>query len=1538
MELVEQFGGTPIAEIGGGSGGVSSSGGSSLPYAIFDLNDDSSGGGSGSGSVGSGVTEGDIVSETNNKPTNLSQVLPITAVTTNGALSVSNLDLNGMNEEQLKEIMGYFEQAIAEELEKAQSEGGQTGQALGGPLDANTGSGIVIPLGDSSSSGSGGPTTGSSTGGSDNKIPPIVIVTSLENGVVEYEVVTYHPVEDKQVDETQQAVQSVLTNPSALESVTSSVVANSQTSDDPTLDGNLDSMSVDSNAVEIFTTGTYHVGNLNSDEMNAEQKEEIEAIFEEAILAELEAISSSGQGGPGGSTGPGSGTGGVNILPEGASVEITSINNGKVEYQIIAYVATGDDSSSSGDSVSAAVETIQSSLGSQPALEIITASVVSSSQSSSDPVIKNELSSVNIESHSVGQSTFGSLNVNNLNTSELDKAQIDEVMGYFENAIKDQLVASGILPIGTLVVGQGDLSSFGGTASDAIVVTISSVMNGLVQYDIANIAGASNQATASTLDEVDAIELQESIQTLLSLPTTMTAISSSVASAAASSGDATLNLTLNPEGSEDNDSLKVKVTLHSVEVTTAGTLGVSDLDPSKVNELNADQMVELSAHFEAAISSALQASENLPLGSTATVIVTNIANGIVEYEVITYVGANSLSSSGPSSNSVAAIVTNTDIAISTTLSSPAVLDSITNYLNSQLTAPSSASAEVSDVLQSVSVDAHIGNGSYSGVIVSVGDTSSGSTSSLLPSATGGGSTASSMSQTTLHATTMGQFDVDNLDTTSMTQAQLEEAIQYFEEAIMDTLVEGGFLPTGGLGAETGTGTGTGGAVPASPSGASSVTVTSINSGVVQYEIDILYTVQDDPGIASPNPPGSSGSTDTALPSISAAQETAETAISSVNAALEDQSTLSTISDSVQSMAASSSTTGIGPALSDVSITNHTPATHISITGVFEVENFAPSLFTAKAEDEVEAYFENAISQTLLDQGLMPPGAQSLGVTVSLNDETGSVEYQIDIVYFDDDSSSSSSADEVIYSIEAALNSGETQDIISVLVQTQADSSISGVVPPGVLSDANIVDNDITNNPNSSAANGSGTSSGSGSSSSNSIIQTTVDDSGKAMTITITRPLTSFPPLDQVWTPEDSADGTVSSTGSAGDDPFGGTMNICAGIALEEGKQLVRPGLEDETVTLTRPDAGDDDVFLFTPVTQPVTGLIEEEGGGPQQGGLLGRPAGDGALFSRPDNRILKGQYSRFLSEESNDDDQQGVDIENELRHHHLKGLPTVNVNKQSRGAHITEDEHDQDDTTRKEKPRWLPSSFVWQRGLPNKKPKSQSTLPISPRTQSRPPPITTSHQVVAKGHGVQKLKTRGLQAQDSLVADFCLSITLGEEPPDDVEAAASSGPTTVPEQEGLKVCRCDENNECLSDTVLDTDTLSPDLEWERPLTFEQAAIEESNSITSDHIRICIITPPSDSMVDLTFFQIDDEAILPFVSDDPDFDEENADKTPSGLVIHPNATFEVSEDGNLVVVSYPVDGGVNGGDSFEISGTAVLGDSEGKLYPMFPIAM
>ena len=72
----------------------------------------------------------------------------------------------------------------------------------------------------------------------------------------------------------------------------------------------------------------------------------------------------------------------------------------------------------------------------------------------------------------MGQSTSGSLNVSNLNASELDKVQIVKVMGYFENAIRDQLVASGVLPIGTLVVGEGNLLSSGGTASDAIAILL----------------------------------------------------------------------------------------------------------------------------------------------------------------------------------------------------------------------------------------------------------------------------------------------------------------------------------------------------------------------------------------------------------------------------------------------------------------------------------------------------------------------------------------------------------------------------------------------------------------------------------------------------------------------------------------------------------------------------------------------------------------------------------------------------------------------------------------------------------------------------------------------------------------------------------------------------------------------------------------------------------------------------------------------------------------------------------------------------------
>ena len=47
--------------------------------------------------------------------------------------------------------------------------------------------------------------------------------------------------------------------------------------------------------------------------------------------------------------------------------------------------------------------------------------------------------------------------MNNLNTGGLDEGH----------------KVAGMLPVGTLVVGEGNLSSLGGTASDAIVVNIS---------------------------------------------------------------------------------------------------------------------------------------------------------------------------------------------------------------------------------------------------------------------------------------------------------------------------------------------------------------------------------------------------------------------------------------------------------------------------------------------------------------------------------------------------------------------------------------------------------------------------------------------------------------------------------------------------------------------------------------------------------------------------------------------------------------------------------------------------------------------------------------------------------------------------------------------------------------------------------------------------------------------------------------------------------------------------------------------------------
>ena len=93
---------------------------------------------------------------------------------TNGALTDNNLDVSNLNEEQLKQVMDIFEAANEEELMASMKEGGEVGEALGG----------------------------SAAGGGLN-IPPTVTVTSVdENGIVEYEVITYHDADNKPSDST----------------------------------------------------------------------------------------------------------------------------------------------------------------------------------------------------------------------------------------------------------------------------------------------------------------------------------------------------------------------------------------------------------------------------------------------------------------------------------------------------------------------------------------------------------------------------------------------------------------------------------------------------------------------------------------------------------------------------------------------------------------------------------------------------------------------------------------------------------------------------------------------------------------------------------------------------------------------------------------------------------------------------------------------------------------------------------------------------------------------------------------------------------------------------------------------------------------------------------------------------------------------------------------------------------------------------------------------------------------------------------------
>ena len=75
-------------------------------------------------------------------------------------------------------------------------------------------------------------------------------------------------------ENAQQAIQSTLSKPSALDDITTSIAATAQTSDDATISDALSSseVTVECNSVEVTATGIFNVDNLDTTNLDATQR------------------------------------------------------------------------------------------------------------------------------------------------------------------------------------------------------------------------------------------------------------------------------------------------------------------------------------------------------------------------------------------------------------------------------------------------------------------------------------------------------------------------------------------------------------------------------------------------------------------------------------------------------------------------------------------------------------------------------------------------------------------------------------------------------------------------------------------------------------------------------------------------------------------------------------------------------------------------------------------------------------------------------------------------------------------------------------------------------------------------------------------------------------------------------------------------------------------------------------------------------------------------------------------------------------------
>jgi hypothetical protein len=223
--------------------------------------------------------------------------------------------------------------------------------------------------------------------------------------------------------------EQLITDIQDMESATTAIESMYQRAVNPTL-------SQEETALKLNTSGSF-----SKSSFNASQTSEVSGYFEDAITG---------------------------LMPPQSIVNITSIDNGVVQYKVVTYIHDHNESL-------AARASIELALTDQSTLTSITAHILEASQASSDPIISDtlELSTVN-RSISAGFDRgitskivmTGQLTVDNFDSSSFDEDQIEEAKSYFENAITQELSSQGLLPQG----------------SSALAVT--SIADGVVVYEV----------------------------------------------------------------------------------------------------------------------------------------------------------------------------------------------------------------------------------------------------------------------------------------------------------------------------------------------------------------------------------------------------------------------------------------------------------------------------------------------------------------------------------------------------------------------------------------------------------------------------------------------------------------------------------------------------------------------------------------------------------------------------------------------------------------------------------------------------------------------------------------------------------------------------------------------------------------------------------------------------------------------------------------------------------------------------------------------